>query len=143
VHAARTDAIDDDWGDTEATLALDPTYLDPTAVRGLEQFSHIEVIYHLHQVLPEAVVRGARRPRDNPAWPKVGILAQRAKDRPNRLGIGRCQLLGVNGLKLRVRGLDAIDGTPVLDIKPHTQEFDPPGPVHQPEWTRELMRNYW
>jgi tRNA-Thr(GGU) m(6)t(6)A37 methyltransferase TsaA len=124
VRGARTEATDDDWGDTKATIALDPRSLDLSAVRELEQFSHIEVIYQFHSVLPESVVRGARRPSGNRAWPAVGILAQRAKDRPNRLGVSRCQLLAIDGLDLHVRGLDAIDGTPVLDIKPHMQEFD-------------------
>jgi hypothetical protein len=91
---------------------------------------------------------GSRRARRAPAT-RQPCLAENRNPRPtrqgppNRLGVSRCQLLAVNGLELRVRGLDAIDGTPMLDIKPHMQEFDPHGPVHQPDWTRELMRNYW
>ena len=67
-------------------------------------------------------------PRGNPAWPLVGILAQRARARPNRIGVSTCELLGVDGLTVRVRGLDAIDGTPVLDLKPYIVEFAPRGP---------------
>ena len=86
---------------------------------------------------------GARRPRGRADWPEVGIFAQRAKARPNRIGVGTCALLGVEGLTLRVRGLDAIDGTPVLDVKPHVLEMGPRGEVHEPEWMTELMRDYW
>jgi tRNA (Thr-GGU) A37 N-methylase len=82
-------------------------------------------------------------PRGNPAWPEVGIFAQRAKNRPNRLGLSTCELLGVEGPSVRVRGLDAIDGTPVLDLKPFMIEFGPRGPVTQPSWSHELMRDYY
>jgi len=84
-----------------------------------------------------------RHPRGNPEWPEVGILAQRAKDRPNRLGVTTCRVLSVDGGVLHVQGLDAIDGTPVIDIKPHMQEFGPRGDVHQPSWADELMHGYW
>ena len=73
----------------------------------------------------------------------VGIFAQRGKDRPNRIGVTVCSLLGVDGLTLRVRGLDAIDGTPVLDIKPVMRGFLPRGEVREPEWAGELMKGYW
>jgi tRNA (Thr-GGU) A37 N-methylase len=76
-------------------------------------------------------------------WPLVGILAQRAKMRPNRLGVTSCRLVGVEGLTVRVAGLDAIDGTPVLDLKPVMNEFLPRGGITQPAWATELMRGYW
>jgi tRNA (Thr-GGU) A37 N-methylase len=86
---------------------------------------------------------GARHPRGRTDWPKVGIFAQRAKARPNRIGVTTCELVDVDGLDLRVRGLDAIDGTPVLDVKPYMQAFGPRGEVREPEWVAELMANYW
>ena len=73
----------------------------------------------------------------------MGILAQRAKDRPNRIGLTTCVLTGVNGFSLEVRGLDAVDGTPVLDVKPHMSGFDPQGPVREPPWAVEIMAEYW
>ena len=73
----------------------------------------------------------------------MGIFAQRAKDRPNRLGLSVCRLLGVDGVRIDVAGLDAVDGTPVLDVKPWMAEFGPRGPVRQPTWSRELMAGYW
>ena len=74
---------------------------------------------------------------------RVGILAQRAKSRPNRIGVTLCELVSVDGLALRVRGLDAIDGTPVLDVKPYFSAFGPRGRVREPTWVHELMRDYW
>jgi tRNA (adenine37-N6)-methyltransferase len=88
-------------------------------------------------------VTGVRHPRNNPAWPRVGIFAQRGKNRPNRLGLATVRILKREGRTLFVTGLDAIDGTPVLDIKPVLREFLPKEPVLQPEWATELMQNYW
>jgi tRNA (Thr-GGU) A37 N-methylase len=73
----------------------------------------------------------------------VGILAQRAKNRPNRIGVTTCELVSVAARSLRVRGLDALAGTPVLDVKPYFPEFGPRGPVRHPTWAEELMRSYW
>ena len=85
----------------------------------------------------------ARHPRGNLAWPQVGVFAQRAKGRPNRIGVSVCELLAVHHITLFVRALDAIDGTPVLDIKPYMAQFAPRGPVRQPAWSHELMAGYW
>ena len=142
VRSPRDEAVDDDWGEIDATIELvDPYGAD--ALRGLDQFTHIEVIYLFDRVDPASVNTGARHPRNNPAWPEVGIFAQRAKNRPNRLGLVTCNLMRVEGTTLFVNGLDAIDGTPVLDIKPHMEEFAPRGRVSQPAWSHDLMRDYW
>ena len=109
----------------------------------MEEFSHAEVIYYFHRVEEQKIVTGARHPRNNPDWPKVGILAQRGKNRPNRLGLARVKIVRKEGRTLYVEGLDAIDGTPVIDIKPVMKEFIPREEVRQPEWSRELMKNYW
>ena len=142
VRGGRTEPVDDDWGAAEATIRLDERF-GPEVVAGLDAFSHLEVVYLFHLVDEGSVNTGARRPRGNPAWPEVGIFAQRGKERPNRLGVSRCELLAVDGLDLRVRGLDAVDGTPVLDLKPWMEEFAPRGDVRQPAWSRELMARYW
>ncbi|MCL6508048.1 MAG: TrmO family methyltransferase [Bryobacteraceae bacterium] len=77
------------------------------------------------------------------AWPRVGIFAQRAKGRPNRLGSTIVEIVGRESRRLRVLGLDAVHGSPVLDIKPVMAEFLPREPVRQPESSRELMRDHW
>ena len=142
VAAPRARAEDDYWGGEQATISLvDPFTAE--ALRGLDEFSHVEVSYFFHGVEPVQVVTGARHPRNNPAWPLVGIFAQRARGRPNRLGSTICRLLRVEALSLVVAELDAIDGTPVLDIKPVMAEFLPRGVLRQPQWSHELMRHYW
>ena len=142
VRSSREEVVDDDWDTVTTTLQLLPPF-DERSVAGLGEFSHLEVIYLFDRVGTTAVHVHARRPRGNPAWPEVGILAQRAKDRTNRLGLSTCELVRVEGNVLHVRGLDAIDGTPVLDVKPYMQEFAPRGAVRQPAWSHELMRGYW
>lgn len=101
------------------------------------------MVYVFHEVAPEEVEVGARHPRGNPDWPRVGIFAQRAKMRPNRIGVSVCRLSAVNGLTVTVHGLDAIDGTPVIDVKPYMIEFAPRGEVRQPAWSHQLMARYW
>lgn len=142
VIGGRNEPVDDDWAEVEADIVLDDRFpADATA--GLEQFSHIEVIFQFDRVDPDSVHVAARHPRNRTDWPAVGIFAQRAKARPNRLGLTTCELLAVDGHRLRVRGLDAIHGSPVLDIKPTMQEFLPRSELRQPAWSRELMREYW
>jgi tRNA-Thr(GGU) m(6)t(6)A37 methyltransferase TsaA len=144
VLGGRTDPIDDDWGRVEAVIRLDPLQFGPDAVAGLGSFSHVVVVFQFHQVDPADVQSGARRPRGNPDWPEVGMFAQRARMRPNRLGVSTCRLTAVEGLDLHVGGLDAIAGSPVLDVKPFMREFEPPeADVRQPTWSTELMRGYY
>jgi tRNA-Thr(GGU) m(6)t(6)A37 methyltransferase TsaA len=143
VIGGRSEAIDDDWGDVEAVIRLDGNRFGIDAAAGLGEFSHIVVIFQFHLVDESDVVTGARHPRGNPEWPKVGMFAQRAKMRPNRLGVSTCEMLAVDGLDLSVRGLDAVDGSPVLDVKPFMAEFEPRCEVRQPEWATELMQGYF
>jgi tRNA-Thr(GGU) m(6)t(6)A37 methyltransferase TsaA len=142
VRSPRTQPTDDFWGDVVAEIELCPD-MPTESLDGLDEYSHAEIIFYFHRVAQEKIVRGSRHPRDNPAYPRVGILAHRAKDRPNRLGSTIVRILGREGRTLRVLALDAIDGTPVLDIKPVMTEFLPREPVQQPAWTHEKMANYW
>lgn len=143
VRGGRDVAEDDHWGGVVATIELHPEVVGADATAGLDAFSHLEVVFVFDRVDPSSVTTGARHPRGNTDWPCVGILAQRGKGRPNRLGVSRCRLLEVDGMRLTVQGLDAIDGTPVLDVKPWMDEFGPAGEVRQPAWSSELMRDYW
>lgn len=142
VEAERAEAEDDYWGGSEACIALTDEF-GPDALAGLEAFSHVEVLFLFHRVEADAVVTGARHPRGNRDWPAAGIFAQRAKGRPNRIGSTICRVVRVEETRLYVRELDAIDGTPVVDVKPVMAEFLPREAVEQPAWSRELMREYW
>jgi tRNA-Thr(GGU) m(6)t(6)A37 methyltransferase TsaA len=143
VSSPRTEPIDDDWDAIVSTIALDEARFTDDALLGLDAYSHVEVVFQFDRVEPANVLFGARHPRNNPDWPQVGIFAQRAKNRPNRIGTCVCRVLEVRGRTLTVRGLDAIDGTPVLDLKPYMVEFGARGPVRQPSWSHELMARYW
>ena len=142
VQATRLQAEDDFWGGAEACIALADTF-SADALDGISAFSHVEVLFVFHKVDPAKIVSGARHPRNNPAWPAVGIFAQRGKNRPNRIGSTICRVIRVEGTRLYVAELDAIDGTPVLDIKPVMTEFLPRQAVRQPDWSHELMGEYW
>jgi tRNA (adenine37-N6)-methyltransferase len=143
VRSSRTAPIDDAWDSETCQIELNLDLVREDATAGLDAFSHLEVIYRFHATPESAAERGARHPRGNADWPLVGILAQRAKNRPNRLGVTCCRLIAVRGATLEVSGLDAMDGTPVLDIKPYMKEFGPRGAVTQPDWSHELMKDYW
>jgi tRNA-Thr(GGU) m(6)t(6)A37 methyltransferase TsaA len=142
VRSSRSKVEDDFWGEEESCITLTEE-LSPDALKGLADFSHVEVIFHLSQVDSAKIVTGARHPRNNKDWPEVGVFAQRTKNRPNRIGVTVCRILRVEGNKLYVSELDAIDGTPVLDIKPVMAEFLPREEIRQPLWSHELMREYW
>lgn len=143
VVGGRTNPDDDFWGTSRATIVLDDTIVPPGATQGLETFSHIEVVFVFHATDDPAMVTAARHPRNNEAWPKVGGLAQRNKARVNRLGVSRCNIVAVTDTTIDVVGLDAIDGTPVLDVKPWMDAYGPRGATHEPFWVGELMADYY
>jgi tRNA-Thr(GGU) m(6)t(6)A37 methyltransferase TsaA len=135
---------EDRWGDVVCEIRLDENRFTSDALDGLSEFSHVEVLFYLHGVNEDSIVSGRRHPRGNPNWPQVGIFAQRGKARPNRIAATVCRLLSVQGLTLRVQGLDAFDGSPVLDIKPVFAEFTPErATIRQPKWSHELMADYF
>jgi tRNA-Thr(GGU) m(6)t(6)A37 methyltransferase TsaA len=144
VTRGRKEKLDDYWGDSEATLELDAAQFSAAALQGLDSFSHLEIIFYFHQVATADILTGASHPRGNSAWPKCGIFAQRKKDRPNQIGVSVCELKKVDGLKIQVLGLDAIEGTPILDIKPVMTGFLPEkSKIREPAWAKELMCAYY
>lgn len=142
VRGGRTAPEDDQWDRERARIVL-ADHLPEEAIMGLDAFSHAEIIFHFHLVPDDKIETGARHPRGNPDWPRIGIFAQRGKNRPNRIGVTVCRILSVKGREIEVQGLDAIDATPILDIKPVMREFLPRGEIRQPEWADELMKDYW
>ena len=135
---------EDYWSGITSEIYLDEKTFAPDALLGLADFSHIEVLFFFHAVRDETIVKGSRHPRGNPDWPQTGIFAQRGKNRPNRIGATICRLLSVQGLTIKVQGLDALDGSPVLDVKPLFAEFVPErASIRQPAWSHELMKDYF
>jgi tRNA (Thr-GGU) A37 N-methylase len=143
VRGGRAVVEDDDWGTVTARIELDPAVVEPTSTSGLDDFSHIEVVFQFDRIDEAGVCRGARHPRGREDWPLVGILGQRAKDRPNRIGLTTCEVRAVGKGWIDVAGLDAVDGTPVIDVKPYMHGFAPRGEVREPAWAAELMAGYW
>jgi tRNA (Thr-GGU) A37 N-methylase len=143
VRGGRREATKDGWGDNLSRLVLDDTRFTPEALLGLDAVSHAEVVVYFHVDADEAVETGARRPRGRPDWPRVGIYAQHGRMRPNRIGVSVCRVLGVDGTAVDVEGLDAVDGTPILDIKPVWSGYLPRGEFREPDWARDIMSRYW
>ena len=142
VKNIRREIEDDNWGDIISVIELEPAFEEESLFQ-IESFSHVEVFFVFHLVGDKKIETGARHPRNNKDWPKAGIFAQRGKNRPNRLGATICKIIKRDRRQLFVQGLDAVNGTPVLDIKPVMREFLPREDVTQPAWASELMKNYW
>jgi tRNA (Thr-GGU) A37 N-methylase len=142
VVGGRIEAEDDTWGGERAAIELTPGF-DAEALAGLDAFSHAEIVFVFDRLPESEITTAARRPRGNPDWPVVGIFAQRGRNRPNRIGVSVCRIVGVDGTRLEVEGLDAIAGTPVLDIKPVLRGFLPRGDVREPDWAAAIMAAYW
>jgi tRNA-Thr(GGU) m(6)t(6)A37 methyltransferase TsaA len=143
VRGGRDAPTDDNWGHSRSRLELDGRRFTADALLGLSDFSHLEVVFIFDKVTDDQIVAGARRPRGREDWPLVGIFAQRGKNRPNRIGVSICKIIAVDGLFVEAEGLDAIDGTPILDIKPVLKGFLPRGEVREPPWAAEIMKAYW
>lgn len=141
VKNSRTVPTDDYWEAVTAEIELAADI--PTEVfEGIDAFSHLEIIYYFDKVDDNSVVFSGH-PRGNKDYPLTGIFCLRKKDRPNKIGLATVELLSHNGRSITVKYLDAIDGTPVLDIKPVFREFGPKSSISQPVWVEDLMRNYW
>ena len=128
------------WGEDVSAIALDEQYAP--GLLGLEGFSHAIVVFYLDKANYVREKHLQRRPRNRDDMPLVGIFSQRTKDRPNRIGVTSVEVVSAANGELVVRGLDAVDGTPVLDIKPYYPAFDKRD-AHAPEWVDRLMESYF
>lgn len=142
INNNRLELIDDNWGEVISEIELSEDLIEES-FEGITGFSHLAIIFYMDKVMNEKAVAQYRHPRNNLDLPKLGTYAQRNKNRPNKLGLTTVELLERKGRSIFVKGLDAIHGTPILDIKPIMKEFLPKGEIKQPEWTIETMKNYW
>ena len=141
VHNSILEPVDEDWGKVVSRISVGKSYAP--GLRGLNQFSHAIILTYFHRAEFDAEKHLVRRPRGLPSMPDIGIFSQRAKDRPNPIGVTSVSILRVGDDFLEVRGLDAIDGTPVLDIKPYYPQFDLVTQPSIPAWVNELMAGYF
>ncbi|GHG12775.1 TrmO family methyltransferase [Streptomyces griseoincarnatus] len=142
VVGGQTGRLDDYKGGVESIIRLVPS-IPESALQGIEEFSHLEVVWHFSLGSDSDIELEPRSPRGNPDWPATGGLVHRNHRRPARIGISYPRLLGVEGRDLRVTDLDADAGTPVVDLAPVFQEMLPRGTVHQPPWPADMLQNYW
>lgn len=142
IYNTQTETTDDLWGNIISEIRLNEN-IHEESIKGIETFSHIEVIYIFHKAINNNIITKSEYPRENPNWPKVGIFAQRKKNRPNFIGSTICEILNCENKSIFVKMLDAINETPVVDIKPIMKEFFPIKEIKQPQWSIELMKNYW
>lgn len=142
VKNSRKEIKNDHWGEVISEIELTGEFTED-ALKGIEEFSHVEVIYYFDKADKNKINKGTRHPRNNKELPEVGIFAQRGKDRPNHIGLTIANVIKREAKVLTVKGLDAIDGTPIVDIKPVIKEFLPNEEIFQPKWVSELMKDYW
>ena len=120
-QAKETPAERDWWAELISELVIDESLTE--ALDGLEEYSHIIVIYWMHKIASQEVPLKVH-PKGRKELPVRGLFASRAPHRPNRIGKATVKLLKRRGNILNVKGLDALDGTPVLDIKPYIPGYD-------------------
>ena len=140
VKSPVKEGIDQSWGQIIAEIHLDKELR--SGLKGLEDFTHAIIIFYMHKASVNLKTDLIRKPQGRPDMPLIGIFAQRAKHRPNPIGITTVKILSVKNGILRVKGLDAINNTPVLDIKPYFPPFDKSNEI-TPEWVDELMKDYF
>lgn len=141
VRSPIHETVDESWGEVVSEVHVGDWLID--GLRGLDNFSHAIIVFWMHEAQFDINKHLVRHPRGREDLPESGIFAQRARHRPNPIGITTVEIVSIAGNVLRVRGLDAIDGTPVLDIKPYVPAFDDVEDPTVPEWMNRIMKGYF
>lgn len=134
VHNEFLDAIPKGWETAVHQIVLDPQWTP--ALEGIEEFSHIYILFWLHGI--HGAIELHTHPENRQDLPEVGIFATRTPWRPNPIGLQVVELLAREGNVLTIRGLDALNGSPVLDIKPYLPRGDAIEGTRTPAWLRKL-----
>lgn len=121
-----------DWEGVISDIVVDESLTE--ALDGLEEFSHIKVLYWMHKVSTDAPPPLKIHPRRRKELPLMGLFATRSPKRPNSIGVATVKLINRNGNILTVEGLDAINGSPVIDIKPYIPGYDSADDARAPSW---------
>ena len=141
VSSPVSERTDENWGEVKSKIILRPEFAG--GLSGLEGFSHAIIVAYLHEATYEKEKHLQRRPRNLQTMPMLGIFSQRAKNRPNTIGITAVRIMEVGNYYIEVKGLDAIDKTPILDIKPYFPHYDKIENPKVPEWVNVLMKGYF
>ena len=141
VNNVRPNIEDDFWENIVSEITLEKDIPTET-IKNIGQFSHLEIIFYFH-LIDQYNFTNCGYPRGNSKYPEMGIFAQRKKERINQLGLSTVELIEVRERTLVVKYLDAVDGSPVIDIKPVFKQFLPKSKLIQPDWVSEITENYW
>ncbi|MFC1871202.1 tRNA (N6-threonylcarbamoyladenosine(37)-N6)-methyltransferase TrmO [Chloroflexota bacterium] len=128
----RQPVVKHDWQNVISEIVVNPDLNE--ALDNLDEFSHLIILYWMHRRHPTPPPYKVH-PRGNQNIPLKGLFATRSPNRPNSIGKTTVRLLQCRGNILKVQGLDAIDGTPVIDIKPYIPGYDSPADTRAPSWT--------
>ena len=124
-----------DWEGVVSELVMKPELEE--ALSDVEEFSHIIVVFWMHRTASLTSIPTKVHPRGDKDRPLVGLFATRAPYRPNAVGVSVVKILERRGSVILVEGLDAVDGTPIVDIKPYLPRYDSPQDVELPEWAKK------
>lgn len=127
----------DEWQEAVAELEIDPAWVG--ALDGIEGFSHLWVVWWLDR-FDEPPASPHVHPEGRPDTPLVGLFATRSPRRPNPIALTVVRLVERRGARLRVQGLDACEGTPVLDLKPYLRRGDQVPEATMPAWLEQLWK---
>ncbi len=122
----------EDWETVTSEIIINEDLKE--ALSKIDEFSHIIVIYWMHKLPPSQRSVTKVHPKGNQNLPLVGVFASRSPARPNPIGITTVKLIERRYNVLKVTGLDAVDGTPVLDIKPYIPDHDSTSEIKTPGW---------
>ena len=134
VAGAGDDVARQDWSRVRSEVRLHPEHAE--ALLGLDAYSHVVVVGWLHQIPDALRARQQAYPAGDERLPLQGALALRGGARPNPISVTVCRLLAIEGTTLRLEGLDLVDGTPVLDVKPYVAHYDAAFAASIPRWAQ-------
>ncbi|MDP4086336.1 MAG: tRNA (N6-threonylcarbamoyladenosine(37)-N6)-methyltransferase TrmO [Bacillota bacterium] len=141
VHSTIEEKVYKNWGSVISTIELNPEYIEGLARLG--DYSHAMIIFYMDGFMEKNTNKWKRKPRGISTLEEIGCFAQRTKHRPNPLGITIAEILSIKENIISVRGLDANNGTQVLDIKPYIPDFDRRENALIPIWMKYLMKDYF
>lgn len=122
------------WKEIVTEIVINKKYAN--GLDGIEDYSHVIIVYWMDQ---EKECHLKHHPQGGEDVPFVGIFACRCPQRPNRIAISTVKLLSREGNKIKVKGLDIVNGTPVIDIKPYTPQYDKIEKTKVPDWVSKLI----
>ena len=123
-----------DWQNIVSEIVIDDEFLE--ALDSIEEFSHIIILYWMHKLDQSQRSVLKVHPRGQQDLPLVGVFSSRSPARPNPIGMTVVRLIGRENNILKVMGTDALNGTPVLDIKPYIPTHDAKDSAKTPQWVK-------